>query len=185
MSKIPSQGILQYQTITRVRRTGGGWYNSRYVEGTEETLEDVQASVQNPTKKGSEIIKNMPEGERLDSWKVLYCDVGTFRISDDDEDYQSDLIVWEDFYWDVRRINTWEGGVLTHDQVFCVRTEREFVPPPPVTEPPVIYSYGGVFAAYSDAFATESESMPNPPPANGFISYGGGLSSYVNVFSGF
>lgn len=182
MSSIPKQGIIQYQSITRVRRSGGGWVNSRYVDGGEEVLSSILASVQNPTRKGSEVIKNLPEGERLDSWKVIYCEPAQFRISDDNTNTQSDLVIWDGWYWDVRKINSWSGQVLTHDQIYAVRTDRQYVPPP--FSIPTFSAYGGAFASYDGAFVGELEGGPVPSPDEVFASYSDVFAAYNTNFVG-
>jgi len=120
VSTLQANGIASTQSVTRLRNGEGIYLKGRYVEGLE-TSTQIDASVQNYVNTGSAEPLSQFGGQRNLDWKVLYCQVDSFRISDDKTNTEADRIVFNNSVYEVKLINTWEGQILTHDEVFAVR----------------------------------------------------------------
>lgn len=119
-TSIPILGIISGQTVKRLRKGAGSYISGRFVEGSE-TETTVQASVQMPTGQSAKAISQLPEGERIQDWIIVFSLPSTFQTSDSKLSQQSDIIEYETLRYEVKAIRKWRGVVLTHDETYALR----------------------------------------------------------------
>lgn len=102
--------------VTIIRKGEGQWVKGRWVEGVEEELE-IEANVQ--PMRGHELVV-LPEADRTkDSIKVY--SVERLRTTEEVEQKDADIVVWEGKHYRAVKTMTYKMGVLDHTKTICVR----------------------------------------------------------------
>ena len=124
-TQLQPQGIIRNQIVTRLRfENPSEFVNGRAVTNPPVRTEHIHVSLQPPNRKGSDRIRHLSEGQRIEDWVVVYSDVDTFHTALEKENVKADRLIYRGNVYEVQFKNLWAGGQLTHDEVFALRLDE-------------------------------------------------------------
>jgi len=108
---------LRNNTLTAYRMSGGDWVDGYWVDGTEEALPAVKASIQpfNP-----EEIDFIPANRRGSDRLNIFTGSLLFCLLDNDDD-QPDQIDHDGSRWEVIKKFVWQNNIINHYRYIIIR----------------------------------------------------------------